>query len=250
MQGVHVLSYATTEVMQLVINNYDVGQHPIHLHGRRFYVLARGGKGVGAYNPNKFALNTKTPYVRDTVTIEHNSFVVIRFADKNPGLWLFHCHIDWHKTQGLALVLNELPAPVAVPVASAPPGKVPVGIIVGFIVGALGALLIAGAVAYHFLPELFRMPSNPRAAARAKVAELRRQERDMDVPLLYPVGAPPPPPPPVTDEVLRRAEELRRASLPGGGGSDVDSDRSGMVPGSIRPGGSVQVADVPRAVIA
>jgi hypothetical protein len=95
-------------------------------------------------------------------------------------------------------VLNELPAPVAVPVASAPPGKVPVGIIVGFIVGALGALLIAGAVAYHFLPELFRMPSNPRAAARAKVAELRRQERDMDVPLLYPVGAPPPPPPPVT----------------------------------------------------
>jgi hypothetical protein len=89
MQGVHVLSYATTEVMQLVINNYDVGQHPIHLHGRRFYVLARGGKGVGAYNPNKFALNTKTPYVRDTVTIEHNSFVVIRFADKNPGLWLF-----------------------------------------------------------------------------------------------------------------------------------------------------------------
>jgi FtsP/CotA-like multicopper oxidase with cupredoxin domain len=89
MQGVHVLSYATTEVMQMVINNYDVGQHPIHLHGRRFYVLARGGKGVGAYNPNKFALNTKTPYVRDTVTIEHNSFVVIRFADKNPGLWLF-----------------------------------------------------------------------------------------------------------------------------------------------------------------
>ena len=147
-------------------------------------------------------------------------------------------------------MLNELPAPVAVHVASAPPGKVPVGIIVGFIVGALGALLIAGAVAYHFLPELFRMPSNPRAAARAKVAELRRQERDMDVPLLYPVGAPPPPPPPVTDEVLRRAEDLRRASLPGGGGSDVDSDCSGMVPGSIRPGGSVQVADVPRAVIA
>ena len=88
LQGMRILSYPTTEVMEMVINNYDVGQHPIHLHGRRFYVMARGGKGVGAYSPNKFALNTKTPYVRDTVTVEHNSFVVIRFADKNPGLWL------------------------------------------------------------------------------------------------------------------------------------------------------------------
>ena len=32
--------------------------------------------------------------MRDTVTIEKNSYVVIRFADKNPGLWMMRkwCH--------------------------------------------------------------------------------------------------------------------------------------------------------------
>lgn len=130
-------------------------------------------------------------------------------------------------------MLNELPAPVAIPATSAPPVKVPVGIIVGFVVGALAALLIAGALAYHFLPELFRVQRSPRALARAKLAELRLQ--DMDVPLLYPVGALPPPPPPLTDEIVRRAEEVRRASVPGSDGDGDSSGGMGTIRGSVRP---------------
>ena len=47
--------------------------------------------------------------MRDTVTIEKNSYVVLRFADRNPGLWMMHCHIDWHQRAGLGLVFHELP---------------------------------------------------------------------------------------------------------------------------------------------
>jgi len=42
----------------------------------------------------------------------------LRFAADNPGSWLFHCHIDWHFSSGLAAVFVEatpLLADVSVP---------------------------------------------------------------------------------------------------------------------------------------
>ena len=27
----------------------------------------------------------------------------------NPGVWMFHCHIDWHLSQGLSLLFIEAP---------------------------------------------------------------------------------------------------------------------------------------------
>lgn len=41
---------------------------------------------------------------RDTVMLEEKSWVVIRFIANNPGVWLFHCHIDWHMLTGMSTV--------------------------------------------------------------------------------------------------------------------------------------------------
>jgi iron transport multicopper oxidase len=36
-------------------------------------------------------------------------YFVVRFVADNPGVWFFHCHIDWHLMQGLAMAFVEAP---------------------------------------------------------------------------------------------------------------------------------------------
>lgn len=90
-------------IVQIVINNPFVGPHPFHLHGHHFTVLGRGAKGDGNYNGTRDKLNLKGAF-RDTVFVEEHSWAVIKFVADNPGLWLFHCHIDWHNLSGMALL--------------------------------------------------------------------------------------------------------------------------------------------------
>ncbi len=33
-------------------------------------------------------------------------FAILRFIAKNPGMWLFHCHIDFHSELGMTLVFK------------------------------------------------------------------------------------------------------------------------------------------------
>ncbi|KAI7842552.1 hypothetical protein COHA_003789 [Chlorella ohadii] len=102
--GFHTISVKKGQVVDLVINNHlDAGEHPMHLHGHWFWVMARGEDGDGAFNPAKHPLK-KTPVLRDTATVEANSYLVLRFVANNPGTWIFHCHIDWHLASGLAAV--------------------------------------------------------------------------------------------------------------------------------------------------
>jgi iron transport multicopper oxidase len=46
--------------------------------------------------------------MRDTVTINRYSYLVLRFADKNPGLWLMHCHVNWHDKAGMMMIFHEV----------------------------------------------------------------------------------------------------------------------------------------------
>ncbi len=46
---------------------------------------------------------------RDTVAVNPGSYVVLRFLAENPGVWLFHCHIEWHVIMGLAATIIEAP---------------------------------------------------------------------------------------------------------------------------------------------
>jgi iron transport multicopper oxidase len=46
---------------------------------------------------------------RDTFVLYPTGYIVLRFQANNPGVWLFHCHIEWHVDQGLIATLIESP---------------------------------------------------------------------------------------------------------------------------------------------
>ncbi|CAL8148357.1 unnamed protein product [Orchesella dallaii] len=93
-------------VVQLVINNPFFGPHPFHLHGHHFWIMGMGEWYDGDYDPSRHNL-TVNGVKRDTVVVQEQSWAVIRFVADNPGLWTFHCHIDWHNLSGMSLVFLE-----------------------------------------------------------------------------------------------------------------------------------------------
>ncbi|KAG0092199.1 hypothetical protein BGZ93_005354 [Podila epicladia] len=93
-------------IVQIILDNSLVGQHPFHLHGHVFQVVAQG---EGLYEEGKSQLSAVNPIRRDTVTVPRKGYTVIRFKADNPGVWALHCHIEWHVTTGLVMQFVELP---------------------------------------------------------------------------------------------------------------------------------------------
>lgn len=69
-------------------------QHPIHLHGQRFLILARDGRA----NDNLVW--------KDTVLVPAGSTTDILVEFTNPGDWLMHCHIPEHAEAGMTASFN------------------------------------------------------------------------------------------------------------------------------------------------
>ena len=63
------------KVIELVLDNWDEGEHPIHVHGRRFYVMARGADKSGPFSNSTQILNEVDPILRDTVTVSALSYI-------------------------------------------------------------------------------------------------------------------------------------------------------------------------------
>ncbi|XP_042475440.1 laccase-5-like [Macadamia integrifolia] len=91
--------------VQLVLQGtsiFTAENHPIHIHGYDFYILAQG---FGNFNPktdtSKF--NLVDPPLRNTVGVPVKGWAVIRFVADNPGVWLMHCHLDVHLNWGLGM---------------------------------------------------------------------------------------------------------------------------------------------------
>ncbi|XP_031497903.1 laccase-3-like [Nymphaea colorata] len=94
-------------VVQIVFQDTNIvaaENHPMHIHGYSFYVLA---EGFGNFDPatDTAKFNLIDPPYRNTVAVPVNGWAVIRFHADNPGAWLMHCHLDVHITWGLATVL-------------------------------------------------------------------------------------------------------------------------------------------------
>ena len=58
---------------------------------------------------------------RDTILVNPNGNTVLRFRSDNPGVWLFHCHIEWHVASGLIATIIESPLDIQSQLA----GKIP-----------------------------------------------------------------------------------------------------------------------------
>ncbi|KAF9194690.1 hypothetical protein BGZ49_003142 [Haplosporangium sp. Z 27] len=94
--------------VEFVINNLDKGNHPFHLHGHSFQIVGRGDGIYDGSTPYNY-YNTTNPLRRDTVYVPAQTNAAIRFQTNNPGIWFFHCHIEWHLEAGLAVTMIEAP---------------------------------------------------------------------------------------------------------------------------------------------
>jgi FtsP/CotA-like multicopper oxidase with cupredoxin domain len=68
--------------------NMSMEDHPMHLHGHSFQIVAIGDRPVAG------------PF-KDTLNLHHMDSYDIEFVAANPGKWLFHCHNLEHMMGGL-----------------------------------------------------------------------------------------------------------------------------------------------------
>lgn len=107
-----IMNIQADDIIDIIINNMDYAPHPFHLHGHHLWLLSSGKTGDGYFNQSTqsdIAYNTINPIYRDTHTINPFSYIVFRFKADNPGIWMMHCHNDWHVQLGMALVFLESP---------------------------------------------------------------------------------------------------------------------------------------------
>jgi FtsP/CotA-like multicopper oxidase with cupredoxin domain len=100
------LIYQTTgtPTIDILIQNLDDGNHPFHLHGYKFWLLAQG-HAYPPPTPDLYAsLNLTNPLRRDVASVEAFGWTLLRFVADNPGVWAFHCHLAWHTEAGLMMV--------------------------------------------------------------------------------------------------------------------------------------------------
>ncbi|KAJ5362052.1 Multicopper oxidase type 2 [Penicillium brevicompactum] len=117
----HSIVLEKNEVVEVILSNQDTGTHPFHLHGHNFQLVDRypryganfydysDGTVFATFDADNHTAFPTYPARRDTFVAPPGGYFVIRFIANNPGVWLFHCHIDWHMMQGLAMTFVEDP---------------------------------------------------------------------------------------------------------------------------------------------
>jgi len=70
----------------------------MHIHGHTFWVLAT------SEHP---AASESSSLRRDVVTVAAHGWAALLLVADNPGVWTFHCHIEWHLAAGLVAELHE-----------------------------------------------------------------------------------------------------------------------------------------------
>lgn len=114
---VHRIKVSVNDIVELVLISDGVhgpGNHPMHLHGHRFYVLGMDKLGASITRAEVEALdargklqrNLRNPIQKDTVLVPDGGYTIVRFRASNPGFWLFHCHVDFHFALGMSAVFQ------------------------------------------------------------------------------------------------------------------------------------------------
>jgi FtsP/CotA-like multicopper oxidase with cupredoxin domain len=94
------------------------------MHGHDFLLLG-SGNGIFSVARDFKSLKLNNPPRRDVATLPASDsgeptggWIVIGFPLDNPGIWMIHCHIAWHASEGLAMQfverLDEIPGKVGV----------------------------------------------------------------------------------------------------------------------------------------
>ncbi|KAI8619648.1 Cupredoxin [Chytriomyces sp. MP71] len=122
---VNAITVKNNEWVYFSIQNADSMEHPFHLHGHTMVILGYGN--LKHQNPPVNATYAR----RDTIQVPPcvggkgggdsgciKGFVNVAIKFDNPGVWPFHCHIEWHMTAGLQMTfVNGGDATNALPTA-------------------------------------------------------------------------------------------------------------------------------------
>lgn len=71
-------------------------QHPIHVHGQKFLVLATNG------------IPSENLVWKDTALVQTGDTVDLLIEMSNPGEWMIHCHIPEHMESGMMSMFNVI----------------------------------------------------------------------------------------------------------------------------------------------
>ncbi|KAL3717071.1 hypothetical protein ACJRO7_008621 [Eucalyptus globulus] len=115
---------ATVEMVLQDTSFIAVENHPMHLHGYNFHVLAQG---FGNFNPktDRKKFNLVNPQIRNTIGVPVGGWAAIRFQANNPGAWIMHCHLDVHLPLGLATAFVVENGPTPSSTLPPPPSDLP-----------------------------------------------------------------------------------------------------------------------------
>ncbi|MGW3208111.1 multicopper oxidase family protein [Streptomyces sp. NPDC001135] len=80
------------ERVRLTLINATDMWHPLHLHGHTFAVTGLDGVGTR----------------KDTALVLPHRKLVVDFDADNPGLWMLHCHNQYHSESGMMTILGYL----------------------------------------------------------------------------------------------------------------------------------------------
>ena len=78
------------DLVKIIYTNKSIVDHPMHLHGHFFQILAKNGKET-----------TGAPILKDSILIKAGESYTIAFKADNPGLWVQHCHELHHAAGGM-----------------------------------------------------------------------------------------------------------------------------------------------------
>jgi L-ascorbate oxidase len=54
----------------------------------------------------KLKRNLERPPLKDTIAVPEGGYLILRFVADNPGVWLVHCHLDFHSEVGMGFLLR------------------------------------------------------------------------------------------------------------------------------------------------
>src|SRR5581483_6838209 len=90
------MAIAQGEKLRIRLINLGNLVHAMHLHGQSFKVIATDGNPV----PEAAQLT------KDTVNIAPGERYDLEVDGNNPGVWMFHCHINNHAANGMTTILQ------------------------------------------------------------------------------------------------------------------------------------------------
>ena len=96
---------STTAYLPAQLTSNSAGAHPMHIHGHAPQLVYRSST---LYNSATAKLPA-FPIRRDTWMLQPLGVTVVRYQATNPGVWLIHCHMEWHVEAGLTATLIEAP---------------------------------------------------------------------------------------------------------------------------------------------